>query len=92
MPHFLIELSHEDEHRACVKALDAIDRYGSHFMTHASWGCAAGVHAGYLIAELPSKDEALLMIPPQFRNEVKIVEVEHFTRDHIQKLITDLEK
>ncbi len=52
MPRYLIELSHGDEHAACVKALRAIEQFGSHFVTHADWGCQAGTHCGWLIADL----------------------------------------
>jgi hypothetical protein len=59
MPRFLIQLSHRDEHEACVRALGALERYGSHFLTHADWGCKDGVHCGEdiraLIAELESE-------------------------------------
>jgi len=91
MPQFLIEIRHENDHGACVRALDAIARYGSHFITHANWGCKQGAHSGWLITELPGRDDALRMVPPQFRNEARIVEVEHFTRERVAALMAELE-
>ena len=41
MPKFMIELTHSNEHDACVRALQAIEQYGSHYMTH---GQAQNVH------------------------------------------------
>lgn len=91
MPRFFIELSHRDEHDACVRALQAIEQFGSHFMTNAEWGCKDGTHAGWLIVELASRDEALQMLPPQYRQEARIVELNRFTREEIVSLIAELE-
>jgi hypothetical protein len=92
MPRFLIQLTHSDEHAACVKALRAIEQYGSHFVTQANWGCKAGIHSGWLIAELPSRNEAMLMVPPEFRDEARIVELNQFTPQDIAALISKLEE
>ncbi len=91
MPRFLIELTHEDEHDACIRALHAIEKYGSHFMTNSDWGCEAGVHSGWLIGEFDSRDEALNMVPPEFRREARIVELNRFTKERIHSLIAELE-
>ena len=91
MPRFLIEIPHSDEHEACVRAIDAIEKHGSHFVTHADWGCKAGTHSGWLIAELDSRDEAMGMVPPEFRQEVRIVELNRFTKEQITSLIAELE-
>jgi hypothetical protein len=92
MTRYLIELPHGDERLACIKALRAIEQYGSHFVTQAVWGCKAGVHSGWMIAELPSREEAMLMIPPEFRDEARIVQLNHFTPDEIASMITELEQ
>ncbi len=90
MPRYLIELTHEDEHAACVKALRAIELYGSHFVTHADWGCKDGIHSGWLIAELVSRDEAMQIVPPDFRQEARIIELNRFTKEQIASLIAEL--
>ena len=92
MPRYLIEMTHEDEHAACVRALRTIEQYGSHFLTHAEWGCAAGTHCGWLIVELDSRDEAMQMVPPEYRREVRIVELNRFTKEKIATLIAELEE
>ncbi len=63
MPRYLIELPHEDEHDACVKALRALEQFGSHFVTHADWGCEAGIHCGWMIVELNSRNGRQLRSP-----------------------------
>lgn len=56
VPRFLIEFNHSTEHEGCVRALHAIMNYGSHLITNADWGCEDGVHSGWLIADLDSRD------------------------------------
>lgn len=92
MDHFLIELPHGDERQACIRALQAIHEYGSHFVTQAHWGCRDGVHSGWMIAELPSRDEAMLMIPPQFRGEARIVKLNFFSPAEIESYIAELDE
>ena len=91
MPRYLIELTHEDEHIACIKALRAIDQYGSHFVTHADWGCKDGTHSGWLIADLESREAAMRMVPPEFRDHAHIVLLNRFDRKEITSMIAELE-
>ncbi len=91
MPRYLIELSHGDERTACSRALRAIDQFGSHFVTHADWGCKDGTHTGWLIVELDSRNAAMQIVPAEFRPEARIVELNKFTRKQIESLIAELE-
>lgn len=92
MPRYLIEISHEDEYAACVRALHAIEKFGSHLVTRADWGCKDGIHSGWLIAELNNREEALLMVPPEFRQEARVVELNQFTKEEISSLISELQE
>jgi hypothetical protein len=44
-----------------------------------------------MITELDSRDEAMRLVPPEFRQEVRIVELNRFTREQITSLIAELE-
>ena len=90
MQRYLIELTHEDEYTACVKALEAVERYGAHLLTQLDWGCEDGTHVGWLIAELGSRDEAMLMVPPELRHEARIVKVSKHTKEEIASLVEEL--
>ncbi len=92
MTRYLIELTHEDEHTACLKALRAIERYGAHLLIEMDWGCKVGTHSGWLIAEVDNRDEAARLVPPEFRKEARIVELNKFTREEIRSLIAELEE
>jgi hypothetical protein len=87
MPKYMIMLSHDEDSIACVRALETIQRYGSHFLTHAHWGCRSGEHTGWLIGEFANREEAMQIVPPQYRNEVRIVKIEQFSRDDIAGMI-----
>ncbi len=91
MPRYMIELPHEDEHDACVKALRALEQFGSHFVTHADWGCKAGIHCGWMIVELNSRDEVMQLVPPEFRQEARIVKLNRFTKQQIASRIATLD-
>lgn len=91
MNRYLIEIPHDDEYVACVRALHAIEKHGSHFVTHAEWGCKSGVHSGWLIAELGSREEALRMVPPELRADARVVELRRFSGQEIASMLAEIE-
>jgi hypothetical protein len=44
------------------------------------WGCKAGVHSSWFIVDLSKREEAILMDPPEFRQDAVIVELNQFTK------------
>ncbi len=86
MPRFLIEVPHEPEFTACTRAIEVFLTSGSHFLTHADWGCMDGDHKAWMIVDVDSKDEAELIIPPAFRAGAKIVRLNAFTMEQIEEL------
>lgn len=89
MSRFLIEVQHEGNKQACESAINAFLRAGYHFFTNADWGCADGEHKGWVIVDLENKEEALLVIPPEYRNRAKITRLEKFSlADVEEKLIS----
>ena len=90
MPRFLIEIPHGDEYAACVKALHALERCGSHFVTRAEFGCADGAHSGWLIVDLDSRAEALQIVPPEFRADARVIQLQRYTREEIETMIKEL--
>lgn len=90
MPRYLIHLTHGSNHEMCVRALHTIERYGGHLFTNVDWGCNSGVHAGWLIVEVESRTAAMQMIPPEFRDDAEVVELNKFTRQEVVKWVEDL--
>ena len=91
MPRFLIECHHSDEHEGCVRALEAIMQLGSHLITNADWGCEDGVHTGWLIADLDSREEALQIVPPQYRADTRVILLRKWSRAEIEDMKRELE-
>jgi hypothetical protein len=90
MPRFMITVPHDEDHDACVRALHAIEQYGSHLMTHAEWGCKDGHHACWLIVDMNDRGDAVRMVPPEFRTHAQVVELNRFTRDEIAAMVAEL--
>jgi len=87
MPRFLIEVPHQPDGEACVKAIEIILRTGAHFFTKADWGCKDGEHKAWIIVDVPGKDEARAIVPAPFRSQAKIVQLNSFSMDEIQDAI-----
>lgn len=88
MPRFLIELHHEDEVLACARVVQIFLATGSHFLTHADWGCMDGEHTAWIIVEVDSKEQARSILPPAFRSQAKIVALNTFTMEQIDGIIS----
>jgi hypothetical protein len=87
MPRFLIEVPHEEETVACAHAVKVFLESGSHFLTHADWGCKDGVHKAWIIAEVDGKDQARAILPPAYRPDAKIVQLNKFTMEEVEELL-----
>ena len=79
MPKYLIEVPHEASALACSRAIEVFLRTGSHFLTHADWGCSDGEHKAWLVVDVGGKDEARNIVPPDFRRQAKIVQLKTYT-------------
>jgi len=87
MPKFLIQVPHEEETLACAKVVQVFLASGSHFLTHAEWGCMDGEHAAWMIVDVDTKAEALAIVPPAFRAEAKIVALNTFSMEQIDRVL-----
>lgn len=83
MNKYLIEVPHGANKSACDEAIRVFLETGSHFLTHADWGCKDGEHKAWLIVDVESKDEARFIIPPLFRSIAKITKLTTFTAEDI---------
>jgi hypothetical protein len=79
MPKFLIEVPHDNTEEACNRAIQIFKSTGSHFVTNAEWGCHDDEHKAWIIADLESKEQAKMILPPEFRSVAKIVAVEQLS-------------
>ncbi len=87
MARFLIEVPHEDKKSECARAVQIFLNTGSHFLTHADWGCLDGEHKAWMIVEVESKEEARYILPPAYRSQAKIVKLNNFTIDEVEEIL-----
>jgi len=84
---FLIEVPHEPTALACARAVEAVLKTGSHFITRADWGCKDGEHKAWIIVEVHNKDEARAIVPPALRSEAKVVQLNTFSLPEIEGIL-----
>ena len=83
MEKFLIEVPHGEDKASCLRAIQVFLRSGSHFVTHAEWGCMDGDHKAWMIVEVEDKKSALRILPTAYRRNAKITKLHRFTREEI---------
>ena len=88
MGKFLIEVPHEEEVIACARVVEIFLRTGSHFVSHADWGCRDGEHKAWILIEVDNKEEARRVLPPAFRSQAKIVSLNKFTIEEIDDIVS----
>ncbi len=86
---FFIEVPHDDATVACARAVEVFLTTGSHFLSHADWGCKDGDHKARMVVEVDSKDEARNIVPPAFRAQAKVVKLNSFTMEEIDQILRD---
>lgn len=86
MPRFLIEVPHEAEESACIKAIRTFLRTGSHFLTNADWGCKDGEHKAWIIIDVETKNEAAMIVPHSYRPGSKVTQLNHFSLQEVGEL------
>ena len=79
--------AHEEEEVACAKVVQVFLSTGSHFFSHADWGCTNGVHKAWIIVDVENKDEARCILPPAFRAQARIVQLNYFTMEEIDGIL-----
>lgn len=88
MPNFLIEVPHESDAIACAQAVQILLSTGSHFLTHADFGCHDGVHKAWITVDVDSKEEARAILPAVYQHEATIVELNKFTIEEIDDILS----
>ena len=91
MDRFLIEVPHTAEPASCARVVKIFLETGSHYLTHAEWGCADGVHSAYIIAESNDHDEARMIVPPAYRDVARVVYLKTYRITDIDEMLADHE-
>ncbi len=87
MPRYLIEVDHDPEAGACERAAHELLTTGSHYLTHADWGCMDGVHTAWLIVDVESRELARAIVPPAHRARARVVSLNRFALEEIDRFL-----
>lgn len=87
MPRFYIEIPHEEEKIACLKAVRILQQTGSHFLTNADYGCQDGDHTARIMVEVDSRQDALMIVPNEYRARARIIRMNRFSVEEIDRLL-----
>ena len=87
MARFLIEVPHDATPGECGRAVELLLGSGSHFVSEAEWGCSDGVHKGWIIVDVNTKEEAAFVVPPVYRSRATIVRLTKFTINDIGTIL-----
>jgi hypothetical protein len=87
MTRFMIEVNHEAKVAACNDAARMLLTTGSHFLTHADWGCLDGVHTAWIVVEAETREEARAILPPLLRPQARVIGLNVFGMDELDELV-----
>ena len=87
MTKFLVEVSHSPEKIECLRTIQIFLSSGSHFLTHADWGCLDGEHKAWFVMEVDSKAEALRVVPSFYWKDTKITKLSKFNLTEVENLL-----
>ncbi len=87
MPRYMIEVPHSADKRACLNAVHVFLKTGSHYLTHCDWGSFDGEHKAWITVETDSRDDALRIVPPAFRPEAKVTQLNRFSLEQVESIM-----
>lgn len=87
MEKYLVEVTHSDDQVECLRTIQIFLSSGSHFLTHADWGCLDGEHKAWFVIDVENKQEALQIVPSYYKKNTKIVKLSRFNLQEIENLL-----
>lgn len=87
MAKYLIEIPHGSKKLECLRAVEILLKTGSHFLTNADFGCLDDDHKAWFFMDAESKKEALMIVPPAYRKDTKITQLNKFKLQEIEEML-----
>jgi len=87
MARFLIEAHHDRATLACERVVKLFHTTGSHYLTHAEWGCLDGHHTAWLMVDVETREQARALLPPAFRAGAKVVALSRFGPEDLDWIV-----
>ena len=76
MPRYIVISPHTAED--CKLAVKHFREHHAGFLSHYEWGCYDNDHTAYLMLEADSHEDALLTVPPLFREKAHATQLTFF--------------
>ncbi|HRI20453.1 MAG TPA: hypothetical protein PLA68_05845 [Panacibacter sp.] len=76
MNRYMVISGHTSE--GCRQAVKYFAEFHAGYITHFEWGCKDDDHNAYAIIEADSHEQALLVVPPLFRDKAKVIKLTYF--------------
>lgn len=89
MSKYLVEVSHSADRVSCLRAIQILLSTGNHFLVNAEWGCHDGVHKAWFIMDADNKNQAMMIIPPLYRKDTTITQLERFSLRDIEEMMRE---
>ena len=89
MPRYLIEVPHSADRLECARVIKVFLETGSHFLTHADWGCVDGEHKAWSTVEGYNRNDARSIVPRAYREQARIIQLGNFTMEEIDRVIDE---
>jgi len=87
MARFLLEVPHPAKTASCARAAKILLESGSHFLTHAEFGCGDGVHTAWIVVEVDDRSDARNMVPPAYRETARVVALNRFGLEELDTVL-----
>jgi len=87
MSKFLIEVPHGADKIECLNSISIFLNSGSHFLSHADWGCLDGEHKAWFVMDAANRGEALQVVPPAYRKNAKITQLSKFVIADVEEML-----
>ena len=87
MAKYLVEVSHSSDKIECLHTIQIFLSSGSHFLSHADWGCLDGEHKAWFIIDVDKKEEALQIVPSYYWRNTKITKLSRFNLQEVENML-----
>lgn len=87
VPKFLIEVDHPEDTYGCAQAIKLFLESGSHFLANADFGCEDNIHKAWFALEADSREEAIMVVPPQYRRGARVIQLCRFSIPEINEIL-----
>jgi hypothetical protein len=87
MAKYLVEVSHSADRIECLRTIQIFLSSGSHFLTHADWGCLDGEHKAWFILDVDRKEDAIQIVPSYYRRNTKIIKLSSFNLQEVENML-----